>query len=103
MTSDPRESPPAAGGGHGSGPAPGEDGGAPSFEQLYERLEQVAQALDAGGLSLERSLALYEEGMRLAERCEALLDGVEQRIEMLRQARAGDGAAGPQPAPGQPA
>ncbi|MCY4639160.1 MAG: exodeoxyribonuclease VII small subunit [Chloroflexi bacterium] len=97
MSSDPRESPPPASHGAGSDPAPDEDGDTPSFEELYERLEQVAQALDAGGLPLDRSVALYEEGMRLAARCEALLDGVEQKIEMLRQARVEGPAAGPEP------
>lgn len=75
-------------------PAPGADiptitdEGTASFEALYERLEQVAQQLGAGGLSLEKSVALYEEGMRLAAGCERLLDAVEQRIETLRHAAA---------------
>ena len=55
------------------------------FEAIYARLEAVSQALEAGGLTLEQSLALYEEGMRLAQRCQALLADVEQRIETLRQ------------------
>lgn len=54
------------------------------FEALYARLETVSQQLEAGGLTLEGSLALYEEGMRLAQRCQALLGAVEQRIETLR-------------------
>ena len=54
------------------------------FEALFGRLEVVSQQLEAGGLSLEQSLALYEEGMRLAQRCQALLGAVEQRIETLR-------------------
>ena len=64
------------------------DDGAASFEALYERLEAVAQRLGAGGLSLEESVTLYEEGMRLAARCERLLDVVEQRVETLRHALA---------------
>ena len=55
------------------------------FEALYARLEAVSQMLEAGGLTLDQSLALYEEGMRLAQRCQALLTDVEQRIETLRQ------------------
>lgn len=58
---------------------------AESFEAAYQRLEEVAQRLEAGGLTLEESVSLYEEGMRLAERCQALLGDVEQRIETLRQ------------------
>lgn len=58
---------------------------AESFEAVYQRLEEVAQRLEAGGLTLEQSVSLYEEGMRLAERCQTLLGDVEQRIETLRQ------------------
>ena len=104
MSTDERESPPATGPGAADGTADGTaDGGAgagegpASFEALYERLEQVARELDAGGLSLERSVALYEEGIRLAESCERLLADVEQRIEMLRPAPADGGEATPGP------
>ena len=58
----------------------------PSFEQLYARLEEVTERLEGGDLSLEQSVALYEEGMELARRCQQLLGDVEQRIETLRQA-----------------
>jgi len=57
-----------------------------TFEQLYERLEEVTRRLEAGDLGLEDSVALYEEGMELAQRCQRLLGDVEQRIETLRQA-----------------
>ncbi len=57
-----------------------------SFEALYGRLEEVTQRLGDGDLTLEQSVALYEEGMQLAQRCQELLTGVEQRIETLRQA-----------------
>ncbi|MFA7249174.1 MAG: exodeoxyribonuclease VII small subunit [Dehalococcoidia bacterium] len=59
------------------------------FETLFARLESVSQQLEAGGLTLEQSLALYEEGMRLSQRCQALLGAVEQRIETLRQGAGG--------------
>ncbi len=67
-------------------PAAGRDG--EGFEALYARLEAVSQQLEAGELTLEQSLALYEEGMTLARRCQELLAGVEQRIETLRQGAA---------------
>ncbi len=41
----------------------------PSFEDAYRQLESVVQKLEAGGLPLEESIALYEEGMRLAQIC----------------------------------
>ncbi len=56
-----------------------------TFEALYARLEAVTAQLEAGDLTLEQSVALYEEGMRIAQRCQALLAQVEQRIETLRE------------------
>ena len=55
------------------------------FEALYRRLDEIAARLEAGNLPLEQSVALYEEGMRLAQQCQALLASVEQRIEILRE------------------
>ena len=62
------------------------EAGEPTFEQLYARLEEVTERLESGDLSLEQSVALYEEGMQLAQQCQRLLGDVEQRIETLRQA-----------------
>jgi exodeoxyribonuclease VII small subunit len=62
--------------------APGE----PSFEQLYSRLEEVTARLEAGDLSLDDAVKLYEEGVELARRAQALLADAEQRIERLREA-----------------
>ncbi|MEZ4554556.1 MAG: exodeoxyribonuclease VII small subunit [Dehalococcoidia bacterium] len=56
-----------------------------SFEGLYARLEEVTNTLEGGQLTLEQSISLYEEGMRLAQRCQALLADVEQRIQVLRE------------------
>ncbi len=64
-----------------------------SFEQLYERLEEVTARLESGDLSLEQSVALFEQGMELAKRCQALLGDVEQRVETLRRAFDGDPTA----------
>lgn len=61
-----------------------------SFEQLYEQLEEVTASLEGGDLSLEQSVALFEQGMALAKRCQALLGDIEQRVETLRRAFDGD-------------
>ena len=50
-----------------------------TFEELYRRLEETVAKLEEGGLPLERSLALYEEGMQLAHRCQEMLDAAEVR------------------------
>jgi len=56
-----------------------------TFEDLFRRLEETVAKLEEGGLPLERSLALYEEGMLLARRCQEMLDGAEVRIRQLRE------------------
>ena len=56
-----------------------------SFEDLYRRLEETVEKLEKGGLPLEQSIALYEEGMELAKRCQGILDGAELRITKLRE------------------
>ena len=56
----------------------------PPFEELYGTLEVTVDKLEQGGLPLEQSIALYEEGMELAKRCQAILDSAEQRITKLR-------------------
>ncbi len=53
------------------------------FEELYRRLEESVEKLERGGLSLEESITLYEEGMELAKRCQAIVDSAEQRITKL--------------------
>jgi len=59
-----------------------------SFEEAYARLDEVIEALEAGDRSLEESLALYEEGVRLAAHCEEQLRAAELRLtELLDQTR----------------
>lgn len=54
-----------------------------NFEQVYTRLEETVRRLEEGGLPLDESIALFEQGMRLAGRCKALLDGAELRVTTL--------------------
>lgn len=51
------------------------------YEQARDQLIEVVRELEAGGLSLEQSLALWERGEALAKVCERHLDGARQRIE----------------------
>ena len=55
----------------------------PIFEEALARLEEIVRALENGQSKLEDSLALYEEGIRLARACNEKLDGAEQKIKML--------------------
>ncbi len=70
---------------HSPNPAPAE---APlSFEQAKQELAEVVQRLEAGGLPLEDSLALWERGDRLADRCTELLDAAQLRLSEAQRRR----------------
>ncbi len=51
-----------------------------SFEDAFAKLEEVLRSLESGGKTLEESMALYEEGMRLAKQCHEYLDSAQLRI-----------------------
>jgi exodeoxyribonuclease VII small subunit len=53
------------------------------FEEAYKRLSETTGQLERGNLSLEESLALYEEGVALARHCETLLDNAELRVSQI--------------------
>ena len=59
--------------------------GKESFEELYRRLEETVVKLEEGGLTLNQSLVLYEEGMALAQRCQEMLDAAELKVRQLKE------------------
>jgi len=63
-------------------PAP-EPNDTPTFEQALERLETIVEDLEGGALSLEDSIARYEEGVKLSRQLGRTLDQAEKRIERL--------------------
>ncbi len=54
-----------------------------SFEAVYSRLEETVRRLEEGGLPLDESITLFEQGMQLARHCKELLDGAELRVSTL--------------------
>jgi exodeoxyribonuclease VII small subunit len=54
-----------------------------SFEASLEALEQIVQQLENGDLPLEKSLELFEDGIRLSRQCQERLSQAERRIETL--------------------
>ncbi len=54
-----------------------------SFEESTRRLADIVAQLESGELTLERSLALFEEGVRLARTAQTRLDVAEKRVEEL--------------------
>lgn len=56
-----------------------------SYEQAAARVEEIVQALESGGLTLDESLARYEEAVGLYRRLVQVLAAAEQRIQVLTQ------------------
>ena len=54
-----------------------------TFEQAVDRLEEIVRLLDAGELSLDESLRLFEEGIKLARECSKKLSDVQGKLETL--------------------
>ncbi len=52
-----------------------------SYEQAREELLDVVRSLEAGGTTLEESLALWERGEALAARCQDWLDGARAKLD----------------------
>jgi exodeoxyribonuclease VII small subunit len=83
-----------------------------SFEAAVERLQVIVEQLEAGDLSLEQSIACYEEGVKLSRRLTQTLDEAQKRIERLAAGEDGEpvtepmeleGDTGPEePAPPRP-
>lgn len=63
-----------------AGPADASEGDL-SYEQAREQLIGVVTQLEAGGTTLEESLALWEKGERLAKACQEWLDGARKRLD----------------------
>ena len=55
-----------------------------SFEQLLTKLDETVRKLEAGGLSLEQSTGLYEQGLKLARECTEKISAAELKITKIR-------------------
>jgi len=68
-----------------TGPAstPATDAGALAYDDAFVELQGVVAALEAGGASLEATIALYERAVTLQRRCEQLLAQAELRVRQL--------------------
>jgi exodeoxyribonuclease VII small subunit len=55
----------------------------PKFEEAMKRLEEIVQDLEGGNLSLEDSIKIFEEGMKLVRFCSQKLEETEQKVNLL--------------------
>lgn len=53
------------------------------FEDHLKRLEQIVEQLEAKEAPLEQSLALFEEGVKLARACQTTLEDAKKKVELL--------------------
>jgi exodeoxyribonuclease VII small subunit len=69
----------------------------PGFEQARDELTELVKRLEAGGLTLEQSLQLWERGEELAAICEDWLEGARARMAaaLARREDAGDQPGAP--------
>ncbi|MFQ5608709.1 MAG: exodeoxyribonuclease VII small subunit [Woeseiaceae bacterium] len=56
---------------------------APDLEKAMAELEQIVQQLEGGEMTLEKSLAQFEKGVKLSRECQAALTQAEQKVQIL--------------------
>lgn len=54
-----------------------------NFEEAIKELENIADELEKGNLSLDESVLKFEQGMKLSKKCSDFLDSAEKKITML--------------------
>ena len=62
-----------------------QDDKVPTFEEAYGQLRETVQALEAGNLSLEDAMRLFDTGMKLAKTCNELLSSAEIQVSRLQR------------------
>ncbi|MFZ2100298.1 MAG: exodeoxyribonuclease VII small subunit [Oricola sp.] len=70
-----------------------------NFEQALKLLEEIVDKLERGDVPLDESIAIYERGEALRNRCDALLKAAEAKIEKIKLNREGK-PAGTEPLDG---
>lgn len=60
-----------------------------SFEKALARLESIVKELEGGESTLEESIVLFEEGVRLSGVCSNLLQNAKQKVEILTETAEG--------------
>lgn len=60
-----------------------------SFEQALKRLEEIVNLLDSGNAELDKSLDLFEEGVKLVKICQKSLDEAEKKLTIIKEDKNG--------------
>ena len=60
------------------------------FEDALKKLERIVGELEAGDLSLDEALKIYQEGIELSRACALRLEGAKKKIEVLGKNKKGE-------------
>ena len=56
-----------------------------TMEEAFARLNEILEQMEGGEESLEKTFALYEEGMKLVRHCENSIDRIEKKLQILEE------------------
>ena len=62
-----------------------------TYEEGVARLQEIVKALESGGMTLDESVRLFEEGAALSKFCSGELEKAERKIVRLEEAERADG------------
>lgn len=54
-----------------------------NFEASMKELEEIAEKLSGGEISLDESIKLFEDGMKLSKSCQKILEDAEKKVNIL--------------------
>ncbi|MDD5004915.1 MAG: exodeoxyribonuclease VII small subunit [Candidatus Omnitrophica bacterium] len=60
------------------------------LEETLHKLERIVQELEAGNISLDKAIKIYQEGMLLSRQCLDLLDKAEKKIQICSKDKSGN-------------
>lgn len=56
---------------------------AKTFEESIAELEEIVEKLESGNVTLDESLELFEQGIKLSKGCQKMLDAAEKKVSVL--------------------
>ena len=65
------------------------------FETALDRLEKIVDELESGDLTLDDSIARYEEGVKALQKCYEILRDAEKKVEVLLESGSGETETAP--------
>lgn len=63
---------------------------AEKFEESINKLEEIVNKLETGDVTLDESLSLFEQGIKLSKSCQKMLDNAEKKVSVLLESDSGE-------------